>query len=136
MGSNLPIPVQHRSAPGNTSLMNNKLKSNSVVEYHFNGGRLRIQLVPPRDALDLAKLITCDLLYCHVNLGMPTTILSHALPASLQYVHPSQSDPRDNAYAFIWVLGRCRLGDLDIFDLDYTKSVETTFTEFALVAQE
>lgn len=47
------------------------------------------------------------------------------------------SEPRDKAYAFLWALQRCQPSDFDIFDVDYTKAVETVFTEFTIaVAHE
>jgi hypothetical protein len=41
-------------------------------------------------------------------------------------------EPRDKAYAFLWALKRCRPVDFDIFNVDYTKTVETVFTEFTV----
>lgn len=48
------------------------------------------------------------------------------------------SDPRDKAYAFLWALERCRpVEKFDIFNVDYTKTVETVYTEFTIaVAHE
>ncbi|KAJ4249847.1 hypothetical protein NW762_012190 [Fusarium torreyae] len=49
----------------------------------------------------------------------------------------SASEPRDKAYGFLWALPRSRELGLDIFKVDYTKSVETIFTEFTVsVAHE
>lgn len=42
------------------------------------------------------------------------------------------SEPRDKAYAFLWALIRCRPADFDVFNVDYTKTVEKVFTEFTI----
>lgn len=50
----------------------------------------------------------------------------HEIPSLLA------SEPRDKAYAFLWALKKCRPVDFDVFDVDYTKTVETVFTEFTV----
>ncbi|KAF4960749.1 hypothetical protein FSARC_10378 [Fusarium sarcochroum] len=47
------------------------------------------------------------------------------------------SEPRDKAYAFLWALPRGRETGLEIFNVDYTKPIQTIFTEFTIaVAHE